>query len=413
MLLSIAIIPMVLPNWWDSNRNKTILSIGLSLPVLAVILPCDPRLLSHSLLDYFSFLALLGALFVISGGIHVTGEFAGTPLVNTIFLAIGALLSNVIGTTGASMLLIRPYIRANRVRKHKTHLIVFFIFVVSNTAGLLTPLGDPPLFLGFLRGVPFQWTLRLFPMWALVVGALLVIFNFFEQYVFLKEDVETPGALAEQVQPRRRLHIQGGRNFIYLGGVVGAAVLSGYFGWPKGIQESIMLSMAVLSWYTTPRSVHHSNHFHFHPIAEVAALFLGIFITMVPALEILNMRAASLNLRHPWQFFWMSGGLSSFLDNAPTYLTFTAMASGVVGGRMENLNTLLDTGLGETLLAAVSCGSVFMGANTYIGNGPNFMVKSIAETSGIKMPSFGHYMLYSAAILIPIFIMTTLVFFRP
>src|SRR5215471_10843098 len=412
MLLSIAIVPMIFPGWWDSNRNKTMLSVALSLPVLAMIVPCDPNLLKHSLLDYFSFLTLLGALFVISGGIHVSGEFAGTPLVNTIFLSIGALLSNVIGTTGASMLLIRPYIRANHVRRQKTHLIVFFIFVVSNTAGLLTPLGDPPLFLGFLRGVPFQWTLRLLPQWALVVGTLLIVFNFFEQYMFLKEDVETPGTLVDQVQPRRRLHVEGGRNFVYLGGVIGAAILSGYFGWPKGFQESIMLAMALLSWFTTPAGVHKANHFHFHPIAEVAALFLGIFVTMIPALEILNARAASLNLRHPWQFFWLSGGLSSFLDNAPTYLTFTAMASGLVGSRLDDLSTLLSSKLGEQLLIAVSCGSVFMGANTYIGNGPNFMVKSIAERSGLKMPSFGHYMLYSGAILIPIFILTTLVFFR-
>ena len=418
MLLSIALVPMVLPNWWDSNRNKTILSIVLSLPVLAVVIPCNPELLMHSLLDYFSFLVLIGALFVISGGIHIRGEFAGTPLVNTIFLAIGALLANVIGTTGASMLLVRPYIRANHKRRHKSHLIVFFIFVVSNTAGLLTPLGDPPLFLGFLRGVPFQWTLRLVPQWAFVVGMLLIIFNFFEQYVFLKEDVETPGALAEQVQSGRRLQIEGLLNFGYLGGVVAlgfavaAAMLSGYFGWTKGIQETIMIGMALLSCFTTRHSVHRDNHFHFQPILEVAAIFLGIFVTMIPALEILSARATSLNLKHPWQFFWMSGALSSFLDNAPTYLTFTAMASGLVGGSLENLSSLLKTALGESLLAAVSCGSVFMGANTYIGNGPNFMVKSIAESAGIKMPSFGRYMIYSCAILIPLFIATTFIFFR-
>jgi Na+/H+ antiporter NhaD/arsenite permease-like protein len=349
---------------------------------------------------------------VISGGIHISGEFAGTPLVNTIFLATGAVLANVIGTTGASMLLIRPYIRANHVRRHKAHLIIFFIFVVSNTAGLLTPLGDPPLFLGFLRGVPFQWTFRLFPQWAFVVGLLLIIFNFFEQYVFEKEDVETPGALTEDVQPRRKMHVEGGINFLYLAGVMLAAMLSGYFGWPKGVQETIMISMALLSWYTTPKAVHEINHFHIHPMIEVAALFLGIFITMIPALEILSARATSLDLRHPWQYFWMSGALSSFLDNAPTYLTFSAMASGLVGSRVEDLGTLIASGLGQRLLMAVSCGSVFMGANTYIGNGPNFMVKSIAERSGIKMPSFGHYMLYSGAILIPIFIVTTLVFFR-
>ena len=411
MLLSIAILPMVIPQWWDSNRNKTVLSVALSLPVLSVTLPCDPSLLKHSLLDYLSFLTLLGALFVISGGIHVSGEFAGTPLVNTIFLGIGALLANLIGTTGASMLLIRPYIRANHARRHKKHLIIFFIFVVSNTGGLLTPLGDPPLFLGFLRGVPFHWTLKLLPQWVLVVGLLLVIFNFFEQYVFIKEDVETPGALAEAVQPRRRIHVRGAINLIYLVGVMAAAMLSGYLGWPKGVQESIMIAMAALSWFTTPKGVHKSNHFHFHPIAEVAALFLGIFVTMVPALEILDARASSLNLRHPWQFFWLSGALSSFLDNAPTYLTFSAMASGIAGSRLEDLGTLLATGLGERLLIAVSCGSVFMGANTYIGNGPNFMVKSIAERSGIEMPSFGHYMLYSLAILVPIFLLTTLVFF--
>jgi Na+/H+ antiporter NhaD/arsenite permease-like protein len=411
MLLSIAILPMAVSNWWDSNRNKTILSVIASLPVLAVVMPCNPNLLMHSLLDYFSFLTLLGALFVISGGIYVKGEFAGTPLVNTIFLAVGALLANIIGTTGASMLLIRPYMRANHARQRKSHLIVFFIFVVSNIGGLLTPLGDPPLFLGFLRGVPFHWTLTLIPQWALAVTTLLLVFNIFDQYVFVKEDIETPGALAEDVQPRRRLHVQGGINFLYLMGVMGAAILSGYFGWPRGIQESIMLTMAVLSWYTTPRAVHAANHFHFHPIAEVAALFLGIFITMIPALEILHARAVSLDLKHPWQFFWMSGALSSFLDNAPTYLTFTAMASGLVGVRVEDLGALLHSGTGETLLAAVSCGSVFMGANTYIGNGPNFMVKSIAERSGIQMPSFGGYMAYSGLILIPLFVVITFVFF--
>jgi len=411
MLLSIAILPMTVSNWWDSNRNKTILSVIVSLPVLAVVMPCDPNLLMHSLLDYVSFLTLLGALFVISGGIYLKGEFAGTPLVNTIFLAVGALLANIIGTTGASMLLIRPYMRANQARQRKSHLIIFFIFVVSNIGGLLTPLGDPPLFLGFLRGVPFHWTLTLIPQWALAVTILLVVFNIFDQYVFVKEDVETPGALAEDVQPHRRIHVQGGINVFYLMGVMGAAILSGYFGWPRGIQESIMLTMAVLSWYTTPRAVHHANHFHFHPIAEVAALFLGIFITMIPALEILHARAVSLDLKDPWQFFWMSGALSSFLDNAPTYLTFTAMASGLVGGRVDDLSALLHSGAGEALLAAVSCGSVFMGANTYIGNGPNFMVKSIAERSGIKMPSFGGYMLYSGLILIPLFLVMTFVFF--
>lgn len=412
MLLSIAILPMAVPQWWDSNRNKTILSVIVSLPVLFVVIRCDPSLLFHSLLDYFSFITLIGTLFIISGGIYIRGEFAGTPLVNTIFLAIGALLANIVGTTGASMLLIRPYMRANHARQRRSHLIVFFIFVVSNVAGLLTPLGDPPLFLGFLRGVPFQWTLTLLPQWAFAVGGLLIIFNIYDQYVFNKEDVETPGALTEDVQPRRRLHVDGVQNFLFLGGIMAAAIFSGYFGWPRGIQEAIMISMALLSWFKTARTIHRANHFHFHPILEVAALFLGIFIAMIPALEILNARAASLNLNEPWQYFWMSGGLSSFLDNAPTYLAFAAMGSGVVGGKVEDLSTLLHSGLGQSLLTAISCGSVFMGANTYIGNGPNFMVKSIAEHHGIKMPSFTGYMLYSCTILIPLFIIETVVFFR-
>jgi len=412
MLASVAIVPLVFGRWWDKNRNKLLLSIGLSLPVLAVVIPNATHLLIESLVDYFSFIVLLGALFIISGGIYIKGQFSGTPFANTGFLAVGAILANLIGTTGASMLLIRPFLRANHKRQRTAHLAVFFIFIVSNTAGLLTPLGDPPLFLGFLRGIPFQWTLKLFPMWATVVGVLLIVFNLYDQYVFVREDVETPGALAEDVQSHRKIHIQGARNFFYLLGVMGAAIASGYFGWPRGIQESIMIAMALLSWFTTPRSVHGLNHFQFHPIVEVAAVFSGIFVTMIPALAILEHSAPSLNLQQPWQYFWMAGALSSFLDNAPTYLAFCAMASGLVGGTVENLGSLLQTPLGVSLLRAVSCGAVFMGANTYIGNGPNFMVKSIAEHSGVRMPSFGGYMLYSGAILIPLFIGVTIVFFR-
>jgi Na+/H+ antiporter NhaD/arsenite permease-like protein len=376
------------------------------------LLPGATSLLAHSMADYFSFIVLLGSLFVISGGIYIKGQFSGTPLVNTGLLASGAILANLIGTTGASMLLIRPFLRANHARQRTAHLAVFFIFIVSNTAGLLTPLGDPPLFLGFLRGVPFEWTLNLFPQWLLVVGLLLLIFNIYDQWIFVKEDVETPGALAEDVQSHRKLHFQGKHNFIYLLGVMGAAIASGQFGWPRGIQESLMILMALLSWFTTSRVVHQLNHFHFHPILEVAAVFAGIFVTMIPALAILEHSGPSLNLQEPWQYFWMAGILSSFLDNAPTYLTFAAMASGVVGTTAENLGAMLQTPLGGALLRAVSCGAVFMGANTYIGNGPNFMVKSIAEHAGVKMPSFGGYMLYSGAILIPVFVIVTVVFFR-
>ena len=412
MLISIAILPIAFPDWWTSNWNKTMVSLAISLPVLFLVFNSHADLLQHSMRDYFSFIVLIGALFVISGGIHIQGAFSGTPLMNTLYLALGSVLANLIGTTGASMLLLRPYLHANHKRQRRTHLIVFFIFLVSNIAGLLTPLGDPPLFLGFLRGVPFRWTLQLFPQWFFAVGVLLLLFNIIDQYIFNKEDVETPGALAEEVQSHRKLIIRGKRNFLCLMGVMMAAFLSGLFQWPRGIQESIMIAMALISWFGTPRAVHKANHFHFDPITEVAALFLGIFITMIPALEILNQQATIWNLHKSWHFFWMSGTLSSFLDNAPTYLTFTALASGTLGGSPENIGFLTHSVTGAKMLSAISCGAVFMGANTYIGNGPNLMVRSIAEHSGIKMPSFAGYMAYSGAILIPLFIVISFIFFR-
>ena len=413
MLLSIAVLPLALPKLWHSNRNKLILSGMISVPVLIILLlHSQMTLLGHSMMEYFSFIVLLGALFVISGGIHIRGSWAGTPLVNTTYLAIGAVLANLIGTTGASMLLIRPYLRANQNRRKRTHLIVFFIFVVSNIGGLLTPLGDPPLFLGFLRGVPFFWTLNLIPNWAVAVGILLVVFNLIDQKIFEKEDVETPGALIEDVQPRHKLQIDGKMNFLCLLGVMMAAPLSAHFGWPHGIQESIMILMALISYFGTHKDVHKANQFNFEPISEVAALFLGIFVTMIPALEILSQQSANWKLDHAWQFFWMTGILSSFLDNAPTYLTFTTLASGHFGGNAQDLSLLLNSPLSEHMLRAISCGAVFMGANTYIGNGPNLMVKSIADQAGIRMPSFGGYMIYSVSILIPLFLVITLIFFR-
>jgi Na+/H+ antiporter NhaD/arsenite permease-like protein len=416
MLLSIAVLPLAVPKIWHSNRNKLFFFFLFSIPVLFVLFQnSHAHLLGHSMMEFFSFIVLLTALFVISGGIHIRGSWAGTPLVNTVFLAVGAVLANLIGTTGASMLLIRPYIRANAGRKNRAHLIVFFIFIVSNIGGLLTPLGDPPLFLGFLRGIPFFWTLKLFPMWALMVGALLVIFSLIDRRAFkkeAKEAVETPGVSTEATQPENRFQIEGKRNFLCLVGVMMAAPLSARFGSPYGVQESIMLLMAVISYTATPRSVHKANHFNFEPIAEVAALFLGIFITMIPALEMMTHMSASWKLEYAWQFFWMSGALSGFLDNAPTYLTFSALASGLYGGNAQNLGLLLESPLSEKMLTAISCGAVFMGANTYIGNGPNLMVKSIADQAGIKMPSFGGYMIYSMSILIPLFLIVTFVFFR-
>jgi Na+/H+ antiporter NhaD/arsenite permease-like protein len=291
--------------------------------------------------------------------------------------------------------------------------VVFFIFVVSNAGGLLTPLGDPPLFLGFLRGVPFTWTLQLVPEWLLVNGALLMAFFVIDSTVFRKEDLATPGNLDEiAVLHRTPVRVAGLHNVAFLAGVVIVLVASGTLHLPLGVQEGGMVLMAVLAWVTTSGKLRTENQFSWTPIVEVAVLFAGIFATMVPALEILNVRGSLLGLSQPWQYFWASGILSSFLDNAPTYLTFASSASGVVGTDAAHLDQLIADPKGAALLVAISLGAVFMGANTYIGNGPNFMVKAIAEQSGVKMPSFFGYMAYSGAILLPLFVVVTLLFLR-
>ena len=417
ILLSIAVIPLVLPHWWEKNLNKGIVAIILGIPVIIYIAMIHPSELLVTFEDYISFIILLGALYIIAGGIHIKGSLAGTPLINTILLGIGAIIASFIGTTGASMLLIRPLIRANRHRHNKAHIIIFFIFIVSNCGGLLTPLGDPPLFMGFIKGVPFLWTLQLLPQWLVVNGLILVIFNFMDQYKFNKEDIATPGALTEQVEPKHPLSIEGRRNFIFLGGIVATIFCSGYFNWPYGVKEAFMALLTIFSLTVTKKHIYKENSFTYGPIIEVAVLFAGIFATMIPALMVLNERGAELGLSKAWHFFWISGGLSSFLDNTPTYLTFTATASGILGiditkHAADYAGAMLTTGLGPTYLIAISCGAVFMGANTYIGNGPNFMVKAIAEESKIKMPSFFGYMVYSILILVPIFILTTFIFFR-
>jgi Na+/H+ antiporter NhaD/arsenite permease-like protein len=309
------------------------------------------------------------------------------------------------------MLLIRPILRANSVRRRVAHVVVFFIFVVSNAGGLLTPLGDPPLFLGFLRGVPFLWTLRLWVEWLLVNGALVLVFYVVDSTIFRREDIRTPGDLDEVAEAHAiPLSIAGKRNFLYLGGVVGVLLLSGAMRLPAGVQEGGMLLMAVLSWLTTPRPLRKENAFTWGPIVEVAVVFAGIFCTMIPALQILNARGSALGITEPWQFFWATGFLSSFLDNAPTYLTFASTASAIHGTDAANLAQLIASEGGAGLLSAISLGAVLMGANTYIGNGPNFMVKAIAEQGGVRMPGFFGYMAYSGAVLIPIFVVVTLLF---
>jgi Na+/H+ antiporter NhaD/arsenite permease-like protein len=419
LLLSIAVLPLVKPHWWESNKNKAIVAAIFGAPVAILFAFQNMGKLVHVGLDYLAFIALLGSLFVISGGIHIRGSFAGLPITNTLILAIGGLLANFIGTTGASMLLIRPLIRANQKRRHKAHVIVFFIFIVSNCAGALTPLGDPPLFLGFLNGIPFDWTFQLFYPWLLVVGLLLVTFNIFDQYKFNKEDLETRGSLVEGVSKgHRKIHVEGGRNLLFLLGVIGAILTAGYWVYPnygdtasKLFQIVFMAGLAAASYKTTWPGIRAQNDFTFHPIVEVAVLFAGIFAAMIPALEILETRGRELGLEQSWQYFWATGALSGFLDNAPTYLTFSSLAKSVLGISSEGLGELVKTAAGNELLRAVACGAVFMGAATYIGNGPNFMVKAIAEQSQIKMPGFFGYMIWSGVFLIPILVLATFVFF--
>ena len=430
LLLAIAVLPLVAGHWWERNRNKAVVVALLALPLAAYLL-ASLDVAAHELLpnamEYASFITLLGALFAITGGVHVNGSLAGTPLVNTALLALGAGLASLVGTTGASVLLIRPLLRANASRERKIHVVVFFVFVVSNCGGLLTPLGDPPLFLGYLKGVPFAWTLHLWKPWLLVNGALLLVFSVWDQLVFNEEELRRPGSQLEQVQRHEPLRIEGGLNFAFLLGIVATIACAGAgLGthgepWSFGLQEGLMLLLAAGAWFTTHASNRARNRFSFAPVVEVAVLFAGIFVTMTPALLILNawgrgereVLGLGFALREPYQFFWGSGLLSSFLDNAPTYLTFASTACGLEGVPLEGryLGELIASPAGERLLVAISCGAVFMGANTYIGNGPNFMIKAIAEESGVRMPSFFGYMGYSLLILVPIFVIVTLVFF--
>ncbi len=437
-LLVIAVTPLFFGHFWEKNRNKLILAAVASLPVVVYLLlradhPGTPApdggldWLHHSLREYAAFIALLASLFIISGGVYLKGSLAGTPIVNTAILFVGAILASFIGTTGASMLLIRPLLRANEKRTGKMHIVIFFIFIVSNGAGMLTPLGDPPLFLGFLRGVPFFWTFfRLMAPWALVNGALLLLFMILDQVILNKEERVRPGAQLEEVQRvKEPLRIQGGINFLWLLGVIAVIYVLGRFGGEISRSDDVLAllqiagmgAMAGLSMATTPREARVSNRFGWGPIIEVAVIFIGIFITMVPALKVLEAQGASLGVDKPWQFFWATGALSGFLDNAPTYLTFASLAVGVVNESGANLSAsslgaLAANPVGELYLKAISCGAVFMGANTYIGNGPNFMVKAIAEENGVRMPSFFGYMIWSICILIPLFVVVTLLFFR-
>lgn len=350
----------------------------------------------HTGHEYISFISIVVALFVISGGIHIQTKGQATPLRNTLFLAIGAVLSNFIGTTGASALLIRPWIRMNRYRITGYH-VAFFIFIVSNVSGSLTPIGDPPLFLGYLRGVPFFWTLTQFWMpWLLVVSLLLFLFFVGDSFYFRK----APQEVREEETANETWGVQGKRNIIPLGVVLGAVFIKE----PIFLREVLMLGAAAYSYFSTPKPVHEANHFNFHPVKEVAWLFVGIFATMMPALGYLQTHANSLGLDSPLKFYWLTGILSATLDNAPTYLTFLSACLGMYGRSVDNpLDVLWLVQTHGFWLEAISLGAVFFGAMTYIGNGPNLMVKSICEHAKVKTPSFfGYIFRYALPILLPV-----------
>jgi len=397
ILLGIAVLPLAAPRWWESNRNKLLVSIVLGLPVLVLYLVREPSALVRMAEEYVSFIVLLAALYVISGGILMRGDLLATPRVNSTFLAIGSVLASFIGTTGASMLLVRALLQTNRERTRVRHTVIFFIFLVSNIGGMLTPLGDPPLFLGYLQGVPFGWTFRLWPHWLLMVGVLLVTYFVWDTLLYTREPLVALRRDRARVEP---LRVRGALNGLGLAGVVLAVA---FLGAPA--REAVLVALAAASLWRTPREIRRANGFTASPIVEVAVVFFGIFLTMIPALELLRLRGGELGVRAPWQFFWATGALSSFLDNAPTYLTFLALGQGLGLAR-----EVVD--VPHTILAAISVGAVAMGANSYIGNAPNFMVKSIAEEQGVRMPSFFGYMLYSGVVLLPLFAVVTLIFFR-
>ena len=425
ILLSIAIFPLVAHDFWHHNFGKisAFWAILLLLPfVFKVGFPIVIYEVLHvGLLEYVPFIILLFALFTISGGVQLTGSFVGTPIVNSGIILLGTVLASWMGTTGAAMLLIRPLLRANKDRKHKVHVVVFFIFLVANIGGSLTPLGDPPLFLGFLKGVDFFWTTKamFMPMLFMVIS-LMIIFYVYDSYMYKKEE-STP-----MPDGNEKLGIKGSFNLLLIAGVVCSVLISGF--WRPGIEftvyhvhvelqnltrDVLLLILAFASLKLTPSEIREANEFNWFPIQEVAKLFAGIFITIIPAIAILkagndgalsavinavSSEAGPVNS----MYFWLTGILSSFLDNAPTYLVFFNTAGGDAQVLMGELsNTLL----------AISAGAVFMGANTYIGNAPNFMVKSIAESSGIKMPSFFGYFVYSLAILFPLFFIVGIIFF--
>ena len=432
MLLSIAVGPLIAPKLWESNLTKLIVSIVLGIPVVVFMLVkgLSGELINTVFFDYVPFIILLLALFVITGGIHLSGDIKAKPWVNTLFLAVGFILASLMGTTGAAMLLIRPVLATNQQRQYKIHTVLFFIALVANCGGLMTPLGDPPLFMLFLRGASFTWFSTMWMEW-LFTGSILLLLYFMADcwYYYKKESWVALSADAREIEP---LRITGKLNFVWLIGIVASVAFINQGLIPamgaedapiylKYLREIAMLIFMGLSLLTTSKKTRYEdNKYTWAPIIEVAALFIGIFVTMAPALIYLEQNAARLGFNHVWQFYYSTGLLSSFLDNTPTAVAFHSMAlglpesvaaaaAGIVDGELNGVNFV--AGVPEMMLKAISIGAVFFGSMTYIGNGPNFMVKAIAEESGIKMPSFFGYMIkFSLIILLPIYILGQVLF---
>ena len=422
MLLVIAVAPLMVAEWWDQNRHKLVVSLLLAIPTaVCLVMGGMAKELEHQLLsDYIPFIVLLMSLYVITGGIHLSGDIKAKPWVNTLFLAIGWLLASIMGTTGAAMLLIRPLLTTNQQREHKVHTVLFFIALVANCGGLLTPLGDPPLFMLFLRGAEFTWFATLLPQWLFAGCVLLMTYFALDSYYYKREHWTSLSADAREHKP---LKILGKTNVVYLVGVILSVALihPGYIPqmadassplWIRYMREIVLLLLMLMSLFTTKHHVRYElNKYSWAPINEVAVLFFGIFVTMTPALAYLNENAASLGLAHTWQFYYATGGLSSFLDNTPTAVAFHSVATGLTPDQMAVFGGGMVAGIPEVLLKAICLASVFFGAMTYIGNGPNFMVKAIAEENGIKMPSFFGYMWrFSLIVLLPVYILVQLIF---
>ncbi len=421
LLGAIAVFPLLprVAHWWHSNLNRYLVTLCASACALLYIgvtsgMSGVGAALEHAVPhEYVPFMSLLFALYVIAGGMRIETPFCGRPRENLSILAMGALCASFVGTTGAAMILIRPLLDSIRQRKHRAHSIVFFIFVVCNCGGALLPIGDPPLFMGYLRGVPFLWTMSLWKEWLLVNGALLALYFAIDSWFMRREDAS---ALSTTAPGRFRL--DGAINLPLLAlacaavamVVPGATIAGTTFVAPEFAREGILWALALASWLLTARSVRQANRFEFGAIIEVAAIFVGIFIAMQLPLQVLTAKGSSLGIESPYAFYWVTGALSSFLDNAPTYVVFFEIARTLPHLADEAYVTLSTGMIREDLLTAVSLGAVFMGANTYIGNGPNFMVKAIAESDGVAMPSFFGYMAWSIGVLIPLLIVAEFFF---